>query len=359
MERALATIDVIADLKPIENADFLELAIVRGWQCVVKKGDFRVGDYCVYFEIDSLLPDIEQFKFLAKGSGLKICAIDGEERKGYRLKTVKLRQQISQGLAMPIDVFPEIRAIAYSPYEPFGLVSFLAGRDVTALLGVYKYENPIGSELAAFAKGPFPGFVPKTDEERVQNMRARLGYQVGVACQITEKLDGMSATFFRFNGEFGVCSRNLELKDGDNVFWNMARKYNLDKMADGYAIQGEIIGPGIQGNPLMRSKPELYVFSLYDINAGEYLDVHRQSKPSAKLIDVLGSDSVPLVPLVDYGVIHTDVAKWIADAEGKSALSSAQREGIVVRSASNGKTMETSRLSFKAISNAYLLKHDA
>ena len=101
MERALATIDVITDLKPIEKADFLELATVRGWMCVVKKDDFKVGDTCVYFEIDSLLPTEPQFQFLEKGSGLKICNIDGSERKGYRLKTIKLRGQISQGLAMP------------------------------------------------------------------------------------------------------------------------------------------------------------------------------------------------------------------------------------------------------------------
>ena len=194
--RNLASIQRIKALEPIEGADVIEKATVLGWQLVVKKNEFKVGDLCVYCEIDSIMPNKPEFAFL-------------EPRK-FRIKTVKLKGQISQGICFPLSILPEDCVIE-------------EGKDVTDIIGVEKYEPYIPAQLAGIMKGNFPSFLQKTDETRVQNLEEELNEHHGELSYITEKLDGSSATYYLNNGEFGVCSRNIDLLyDTENTFWKVA-----------------------------------------------------------------------------------------------------------------------------------------
>lgn len=349
--RHLATIQQIAEVKPIEGADAIEAVRVKEWWCVAKKGEFSVGTLCVYFEIDSLLPINEPaYAFLAKGSKTKTVVVEGKEYTGYRLRTIKLRGQISQGLCLPINTAPLYNALS----------SYIVGQDVSEDLNVVKYEAPIPAQLMGLVKGNFPGFLPKTDEERVQNLADVVERQQGVAFYITEKLDGSSATFYRHTttaegDHFGVCSRNLELKDSEgNTFWNLARKYDLaNKLPNGYCVQGEAVGEGIQQNPLKIKGHDLYIYNVYDIKNSKYLD-------HADFIEFCFKHSLQTVPILNHKWVLTgDVPSILAMAEGKSVIcSTAEREGIVLRPLVEKQEVIAGvmgRLSFKAISNIFLL----
>jgi RNA ligase (TIGR02306 family) len=332
--RQLATIQTIAEVQPIPNADAIEKVRVLDWWCVAKKAEFRAGDLCVYFEIDSLLPSSNPaFAFLAKGSKeSKVALGDGTFATGYRLRTIRLRGQISQGLALPL-------ATVELPPVP-------VGTDVSEALGVIKWEPPPSRYLSANARGPFPSFIPKTDEERVQNLGDVVRRHAGETFCVTEKLDGTSVTFYRTAERFGVCSRNQDLLDG-NIYWEAARAYSIEeKLPVGFAIQGEIIGQSIQGNPLNRRGQEFYAFNVYDIR------------------DFCDERGIPRVPVVDEAWVLPDSVVAIVDAaDGKSLLSPAcDREGIVIRplvEAREEMRGGIARLSFKAISNRYLLNDDS
>mgnify|MGYP002409531596 CR=1 FL=1 len=329
--RKLATIEKIVDIQPIDGADSIEKVKVRGWWCVAKKGEFQVGSDCVYFEIDSLVPSSNPvFDFLKKGGSEKTMVVDGKEYKGYRLKTIRLRGQISQGLALPISMFS---------------VSGNVGDDVSEQIGVVKYEAPIPAQLSGKVKGSFPSFMPKTDEERIQNMSDVLG-----GFYVTEKLDGASVSYFKKDGVFGVCSRNLELEDSEwNSQWEYARSVGLiDKMPNNFALQGEIVGEGIQGNSLGIKGKEVYFFNAYNIASGEYLDF----KNFKTMIDGLGLKTVPI--LDENFSLPKTVDEMLKYAEGKSQLNpSVEREGVVVRPKVEMR-YGGSRFSFKAISNKFL-----
>jgi len=199
MERKLASVQKIREIRPIEGADAIELAIINSWQVVVAKNvGHKVDDFVVYCEIDSFLPIREEFEFLRKSSHKKMG-----DQEGFRLKTIKLRGEVSQGLVVPIHVLPLLEMV----HE---------GQDVTEMLGIVKYEPPVPAQLAGKAKGYFPGFIRKTDEERVQNLTKEYEeWKITGSHKFyaTEKLDGSSSTFYVRDGDFGVCSRNLELAD--------------------------------------------------------------------------------------------------------------------------------------------------
>ncbi|MDP3641567.1 MAG: RNA ligase family protein [Bacteroidota bacterium] len=200
--RKLASIQIIKALEPIEGADAIEKATVLGWQLVVKKNDFMVGDKVVYCEIDSLMPDRPAFEFL--------------KPRGMRIRTIKLRGQISQGICFPLSILP----------PDFEVVE---DADCTEVLGISKYEPPIPACLSGIMKGKFPSFIPKTDETRVQVIQKLLDKYKGEKCYVTEKVDGSSGTYYINNGEFGVCSRNLELlEDDENSFWKVARELDIE-----------------------------------------------------------------------------------------------------------------------------------
>lgn len=337
MERKLATIRIINDIRPIEGADMIELATVGGWNVVVAKdvGD-KVGDNVVYCEIDSFLPIKDEFEFLRKSSYKKMG-----DQEGFRLKTIKLRGQVSQGLILPMSVFGDF---GWTGYE---------GLDVTERLGIVKYEPPIPAELAGKVKGGFPSFLRKTDEERVQNLVKEYGeYKLTSAHQfyMTEKLDGSSATFYMNEGVFGVCSRNLELLETEgNTFWKMARELDLEnKLKDkgNICLQGELIGEGIQGNPYKIKGHAVHFFNGFNIDKQERLNIN-------EFLILLDELELTLVPVLDVGMLLPETIQGMLDlAEGKSRLNDkTEREGVVVRSLDN-------TISFKAISNKFLLKNE-
>lgn len=342
--RKLATIRKIDALTPIEGADKIEVATVGGWKVVAQKGLYVVGDLAVYFEIDSWIPH-KLAPFLSKGQYPRV--FEGVE--GERLKTIKLRGQISQGLLMPL---PEINKFFEVPPH------WSEDEDVTEILGVKKWEKAIPAQLAGVCKGNFPTQIPKTDQERAQNMVKEItaANEAGLKYEITEKLEGSSMTVYRMKGEFGVCSRNMNLKEvAGNTFWDVARAEDIEaKMIAvdehwDFAIQGELIGPGVQGNIYNMSKCEFRVFDVYNIQTGEYL------KPEARraLIEKMGLKHVPVLAaqasLYDTLGI-TDIPQLLKFAEGKSVMGTigCEREGIVFKEVSGGMT-------FKAISNFYLL----
>jgi RNA ligase (TIGR02306 family) len=343
--RKLVTIQTITEKKPIEGADRIEHCRVNGWWIVAQKDLYQVGDKVLYYELDSLLPLIPEYDFLLKGSKPKKMLIDGVEREGIRLKSVRLRGALSQGLLMPCSVFPNIFASPEAVIE---------GTDVTDLLNVIKFEAPIPASLSGMVKGAFPSFIPKTDEERVQNIPDVIArHQNNTKFVVTEKIDGCSSTFYKYNGEFGVCSRNLELKETEgNTLWKIAKKYNLaEVLPEGYAVQGEIIGEGIQGNPLKQKGQDLYVFNV--LCGGEYLNFEAMES----FCEESRLKTVPI--LLRNHVLNGYVDEMLKGAEGVSYLNpQAQREGLVYRPMEEMQEEiggVLGRFSFKTISNSYLL----
>lgn len=341
--RKLATIEKIADIQPIPNADQIVAVKVREWWVVAKKDQFQIGSPCVFFEIDSFLPITPVFEFLLKGSKPKKMLVDGAERDGIRLKTIKLRGQISQGLVLPIDSTLENHPI---------------GTDVSEIIGVVKWEMPIPANLSGTVKGDFPSFIPKTDEIRVQNCAEILETHRGVVCYITSKLDGTSATFFKRNGEFGACSRNLDLKDTEgNTHWQIARQYQIaEKLPDGFAIQGEIVGHGIQDNPHKLAGQQFFAYNVFNIQKQKYLDY----KDFVAFVHERGWNTVPVIN--DHFILEHNAESLLAMATAPCPLNRLTlQEGIVIRplvemTATIDRIL--SRFSFKAISNEYLLKHE-
>ena len=334
--RKLATIRKIDALLPIEGADAIECAVIGGWKVVVKKNEYNAGDLAVYLEIDSWVPT-ELAPFLSKGKEPR----EFDDIKGERLRTVKLRGQLSQGLLLPLE--PTCANIESLLFE---------GLDVSEPLGIIKWERPMNAQLAGMAKGNFPALIPKTDQERVQNLVNELATarDSGLQFEVTEKLEGSSMTCYLIDGEFGVCSRNLDLKETEgNSFWEAARRFDVEnKMRisgfNNFAIQGELIGPGIQGNIYKLSRTEFRVFDMYDIKAGAYLIPHVRLF-SIKVMNLL---HVPVIATnKDLGVGSVEeILQW---AEGASKLNDKQeREGIVFKEVNGGMT-------FKTISNKYLM----
>lgn len=337
MERKLASIQLIDNLSPIEGADLIEVATVKGWKLVVKKGEFKTGEMAIYCEIDSFLPIKEEFEFLRKSSYKKMG-----DQEGFRLKTIKLKGQISQGLLLPTNI------LAAKIY-PDQYKSLQVGDDVSEALGVWKYEPPIPAELSGIAKGSFPNFIFKTDEERIQNLTDVFSNFQKSVFYVTEKLDGSSATYYMNNGVFGVCSRNLELLENEgNSFWKVARQLKLEhklkQLGRNVCVQGELIGEGIQGNPYRLKGQHVYFFNAFDIDEQKYFSF-------SEFISLANDLSVETVPVLhsEYSLPET-IESLLLFADGKSVLNEkANREGIVIRNHSR-------TISFKVISNSFLLK---
>lgn len=335
-ERKLATLRIIDEIRPIEGADLIELAIVGGWHSVVKKGEFGVGDEIIYCEIDSWIPQTIA-PFLCKGEKVR----EYEGVKGERLRTVKLRGQLSQGLILPISVIDQ---------ASLGRCLSI-GEDVSEILGIIKYEPPIPAQLAGDVVGMFPSFVFKTDEERIQNISLKK-LDKNALYYVTEKLDGSSMTVFSNEGEFGVCSRNLQLKQTlSNTFWKVALELDLETklkaLGRNLAIQGELVGPGIQKNRYGLSKQIFVPFTVFDIDKSSKVGFEEFKK-------VCESLDLATVPIISYGMLlPSSIDEILEFAEGKSVFGNkvVEREGLVFRSLD-------SVMSFKAISNKFLLKLD-
>ena len=335
----MATIRKIDALRPIEGADAIETAIVGGWTCVVKKGEYTAGDLAVYCEIDSFIPSTIA-PFLTK-PGHYAKTFEGVE--GERLRTVKLRGQLSQGLLLPLK---ELYGLL------LGLNNHFEGQDVSENLGITKYEAPIPAELAGEVKGMFPSQIPKTDQERIQNLSAELEVWKAeeLTWEVTEKLDGSSMTVYVIDGDVGVCSRNLDLKHNiDNSLWRAAYRHELPaKLANigrNIAVQGELIGNGIQGNKYQMRDQDFYVYDIYDINAGRYFT------PAERLAFVTEYKLNHCPVLHSNTELIDSVDSLLSLAEGKSVMGTVgcEREGLVFK-------CNEKQLSFKSISNAFLLR---
>jgi RNA ligase (TIGR02306 family) len=353
--RTLATIQKIAKLEPIEGADQIEKATVLGWHLVVRKGEFKEGDLCVYFEVDSLLPQLPEFEFLGKGGSLKKSYTEGKEYTGYRLKTIRLRGQISQGLAMPLSILEGKKYPKDTRKSP--VYEFSEGVDVTALLGVVKWEPAIPANLAGQVKGFFPSFIPKTDETRIQSFPAVLERYPNTIFYVTEKVDGTSCTIFVKDGELNVCSRNLNIKeDSNNTFWKVANelklKEKLEKECPNIALQGELIGDHIQNNKLKINGHKILFFSAYNMELRKYLD-------KAEFFSLAKKLEISTVPLIDDKYkLHKTVDEMVTYATRKSLISpDAWVEGIVVRPLTEMQDEDLGRLSFKVVNPEFLLKY--
>jgi hypothetical protein len=349
----------------------IEVATVLGWKCVVsKKDNFQVGDMVVYFEIDSIVPEKPEFEFL-------------RSRK-FRIKTIKLKQQISQGLIMPLSILPKATLI-------------FEGSDVTDVLGVKKHDPEADAEqklleskinntnnritkvmsrykwyrrlfLLKKKKEKFPKFIVKTNESRLQNMVNILEKHKDTVFDVREKLDGCSVSMFLIKNKkrflwfgnpyvFGVCSRNIHLVKPDNsCYWEIARKYNIEKVLasllkhhfifkhDNYLVlQGEIIGEGIQKNKYKVKGYDFYAFNL----------ISSSRKTSSLLAEgILECEGIKFVPLIDSKFkLKETIDEMVEYSKGKSKLYDTQREGIVVRNYDEN-------ISFKVINPDFLLKHN-
>ncbi len=384
-ERKLATIRVVKDILPIEGADFIELALIDGWQCVAQKGTYAKGSLAIYLEIDSFL-NVEDPRFASLARSPS-DVINWRDKKGMRIKTIRLRKQLSQGMLLPLALFPEIEGAK-------------EGDDVTELLKIEKWEsagesaNNNGSR--ADGSRNFPSFIHKTDQERCQNIGAKLKHMhsaLGYSFEITKKLDGSSMTAFivlphspyynvALNGSrkkpktlvqkalrwlrdrfiiqspvFGLCSRNVWMDtNGNSTFHQIYNSYNMEEMfkscAGSFAIQGEMIAPSVQGNHENVAEPQFYVFDIFDIDNQKYL------MPNCRRA-FCKAHGLPHVPVVETDHILVNLTKdpeeiiqrLLVKAEGQSMNAGVESEGMVYK-------CNQEDFSFKAISNKYLLKKE-
>ena len=347
--RKLVTLRTVSKLTPIEGADVIEVATVDGWECVVKKGEFVKGDWGIYFEIDSMIPHRDWCNHLFKNQ-------KDIDRGFLRIKTIRLRGQISQGLMLPLPL--------------------LLDTDLTEAIGVYKYEPPVPEDMSA--KSRFPSFISKTDEERIQNLINYLPEYSKKLVYRTEKLEGSSITIHCVKNEaddgwdYGVSSRNLELKleiihqpeieegmidaqlpyhvQSENKFVTTARNMKLEAKMKVWCdihdkdlvLQGELIGTSIQDNIYNLKEKTIRFFTVQDgknkrLNYDEFIEI----------INELGLETVPILGVNEP--LSDDFDFLLKDADGRSELHDTAREGVVYRA------MDGS-FSFKVVSNKYLLK---
>ena len=361
--RAMAWIDRIAEVRAIDGADAIEHYRVLGWWCVGKKNEFKVGDLVVYLSIDSWVPT-ELAPFLSKGKEPR----EYNGVKGERLKTVKLRGALSQGLLLPVETgiggYPFIKSASGEHTVVH------EGDDVSELLSIQKYEPPLPAQLRGKIAGVFPAWLRKTDQERIQNCFRTVEPLLSGLWVIEEKLDGSSMTVGYRKGDFildkdgqpipeetAVCSRNLSLKldDDANSFVRVARETGVIDALRSYGrnlgISGELCGEGIQGNKYNLKGQRWFVFDILDVDRNEYVTYEERQLIINDLV-ALGAQ-LDQTPLIAAGVTleGMTVDGLLQAAEAKSALNiQAEREGLVYKS------VERPDVSFKAISNRWLLK---
>lgn len=333
--RKLASIQRIAEVKAIKDADLIEAYRVNDWWVVDSKGKYQVDDKVVYCEVDSWVPT-EIAPFLSKGKEPR----EYNGVKGERLRTVRLRGQLSQGLLLPLNVLDHVES------------ELIEGLDVSYPLNIQKWEPVLPACLAGQARSTFPSEVPKTDQERIQNLKDFNQLLNQHTWEVTEKLHGSSSTFYLdADSDFHVCSRNLDLKfDEHNAYWKAALMYDVEQKMrahnlEGYAIQGELIGEGINGNQY-KTTLDFYVFDVFDVYLAKYLKAEQR----VKLCHDLGLKHVPCLHEQYVAKMGDTKDTLLAYAEGKSMLNGSEREGLVFKSTQNPD------VSFKVVSNRWLLK---
>lgn len=351
--RKMASIRSIDNIEPITDADSIEVATVGGWKVVVKKGEFKTNDLVVYLEIDSWVPT-SLAPFLSKGKEPKV--FNGVE--GERLRTVKLRGQISQGLLLPIDCTTISDTISDGEGN---VISVSEGDDVTEFLGIQKWERPLPTQLQGKAKGNFPSFIRKTDQERCQNLQKNIFVDwKDLEWEISLKLDGSSLTGYYNNGETGICSRNLELMDNDEnsgnsfiqTFNSSGLKDAIKSIGRNVAVQGEMMGEKIQGNRENLTGTILFIFDVFDIDNQQYMT----PQDRLEFINLLFKNGYTgdIAPILNskttlHNIGISNITDLLSFADGES-INNPVREGVVFKCVTNGD------ISFKAISNKFLLK---
>ena len=371
--RKLASIQKIESISPIAGKDRIGLARVLGWDVIVTLADFHPGDKCVYVEIDSVLPDRPEFEFLKK--------------RGLRIRTMKMAGVISQGICFPLSILPE--------------KDWQIGDDVTEVLGIIHYEEykePVVKQTSKTSflrkfmfkhfkrlaiiiyggthkeRAGFPSFIAKTDETRCQEIpqfftKDKCMAMLDADYIVTEKVDGQSLTVFlrkkKFGRyDFGVCSRNLRLPKPDgSTWWTVAEKYKLKEVLhellkgsrnrEWVCLQGEVVGPTVQGNPYNLSDPDVYFFNLiyadYDYPDNPARNEKVDSVAASEIVKPFGLKWVPILDKEFH--LPDTVDEMVKYADGKSTLADTDREGVVVRNYRYD-------ISFKAVSNKYLLKYE-
>ena len=345
--RKLASVQRVWKIEPIEGADRIELAHVLGWQCVVNKGQILPMDTAVYFEIDSFLPIRPEFEFM-RASSYKNSDIMGE---GFRLKTMRFRGQLSQGLLLPLSMFPEIPADAE------------VGTDVTELLGVRKWEIEERATTGGTVIGPLPYDIPHTDETRVQAMPELIQEFRGLEYYISTKMDGSSHSIGIDENGFHVTGHNYEYKDdGSSGFYKLVNERGYKTKLEAFAkenglktltIQGEYCGPGILKNRLKLVKPEWYVFTVRE--NGKRVGLDRM----LEVCRALGLDHVPIEERgMDLPSKYPTVEALLERADGDYPRGG-KKEGIVIRPTEPiFCPLISASLSMKVVSNKYLLKNE-
>lgn len=361
--RKLATIRVIKNIEPIPDADKIVKLTVDGWHVVASKTDgFKVGDLVVYIEIDSVMPEKPEYEFL-------------RQRK-FRVRTIKLRGQISQGLVLPLSILPQDKKwkegddvtdiLSVTKYDP----ELEQENQVTKNQGKKKSKNPIIKWLCRFewfrnwytpkkVSNEFPNWIKKTDEERIQNIPETFEHikNNNISLSVTEKIDGTSATYFlkkttKKKNEFGVCSRNRRLvTEDDSYYWTVARDYKIKNVLEKLigdnewiVLQGEITGQGIQGNKYpVGNGYRLWAFNLI---------TPEKRYSTEEMQPILSAEGIMTVPIVDsnFKMLETidDLVEYV---QGNSQLVKREREGCVFRNIENN-------ISFKCINPKFLLKNN-
>ena len=363
--RKLATIRKVSEIAPIIGADKICHYRVDGWWIVDSVGRYQVDDLAIYIEIDAWCPH-ELAPFLSKGKEPR----EYNGVKGERLKTIKLRGAVSQGLLLPIQT-----GIGGYPFIKNSIGEHIVvqeGMDVTELLGVQKWEPPIPAQLRGKIAGIFPSWLRKTDEDRIQNCFKDVSPRLNESWAIEEKVDGSSMTVgYRkcdfildkdsqpIPEEFVVCSRNLSLKleDEDNTFVRIAKESGIQDAMKAYGrnlgISGELIGEGVQGNKYDIKGHRWLVFNIFDVDTGKYVSAKERQLIIRDLV-ALGAtiEQVPIITAVGTTLLDgLSVDDFLEMAEGKSVLNpKTEREGLVF------KNQTDPNISFKAISNRWLLK---
>jgi RNA ligase (TIGR02306 family) len=355
--RHLATLRNITDIQPHPNADLLELAFIDGWQVVVRKDEFQLGELVVYFEIDSVLPVTEEYEFLRKSSYVKRdWLVNGE---GFRLKTIRLRKELSQGLITKLPWIMQDTAEVWRGGEVWNVE---AGTDVTEFLGVQKWEPPVNSTLQGRVRGNFPDFIRKTDQERAQNLVGKIfGDWKDDFWEVSLKLDGSSMTVYSYQGRLGVCSRNLDLEmseeNAENIFIKTALDcgictaitHTCSENERNLAVQGELMGPGIQGNREGFKELKFFIFDIFDIDTGEYLNYIDRSQMIIKMRSWCPESTFEMCPVIMVTHNKFENIKDMLEAADGPSINNPVREGLVWKSST------VPNRSFKTISNQYLL----
>lgn len=345
--RKMARVVKIDNVIEHSNADSLEIAIVGGWQVIIRKGEFKAGEYAIFCEIDSWVPT-ELAPFLSKGKEPR----EYNGVKGEKLRTIRLRGELSQGLLLDIENINKEVTVEEHLYN-FKDVMWEIDEDVSEILGIQKWEPPVTAQLAGQTKGNFPSIFFKTDQERIQNLSRKLEEWIeqGLEFEVTEKLEGSSMTCYLLeDGTFGVCSRNLDLKrDENNTFWATAIKLDIEAKMKAYfgetpevavCLQGELIGEGIQKN-------------IYGLNGYDYrvFDIQEAGGKYFAYVDRWGALKTMQIKSAPYlGVTTCKPMQEMLDfAQGESIFAATKREGLV------WKCLTDPNITFKVINNEYLL----